>query len=56
VLRPYERGTEGGAGLGLYVVRLLADRIGAGLSASSEPGRGTTMTLRIPAAPPYTAS
>jgi signal transduction histidine kinase len=52
VLRPYERGgAESGAGLGLHVVRLLAGRLGAGLSASSEPGRGTTMTLRIPAAP-----
>jgi signal transduction histidine kinase len=52
VLRPYERGTEDGAGLGLYLVRLLADRLGAELGVRSEAGRGTTVTLEIPAAPP----
>jgi signal transduction histidine kinase len=52
VLRPYERGGGDGAGLGLHLVRLLADRLGAELGVRSEVGRGTTVTLGIPAVPP----
>lgn len=38
-----------GSGLGLPYARRLAETLGGGLELSSEPGRGTTVTLRIPA-------
>lgn len=37
-----------GTGLGLYVVRLLAERLGGELRLSSEPGRGTVARLEFP--------
>ncbi|MCX8071558.1 MAG: PAS domain-containing sensor histidine kinase [Candidatus Binatia bacterium] len=43
-----------GAGLGLYLVRLFADLIGAQLSVQSEVGKGTTFTVSIPLQPPGT--
>lgn len=36
-------------GIGLWVVATLVQRIGAGLSIRSEEGRGTTVTLSLPA-------
>jgi signal transduction histidine kinase len=41
-----------GSGLGLYIARELATRMGGSLSVHSEPGRGTTFTLELP--PAYT--
>jgi two-component system phosphate regulon sensor histidine kinase PhoR len=41
----------GGTGLGLSIVRHLADSIGASVTVSSQPGRGTRFTVRVPAAP-----
>ncbi|MGH7895793.1 MAG: sensor histidine kinase, partial [Candidatus Binatia bacterium] len=40
----------GGVGLGLYIVRKLAEQMGASLEVVSTPGKGTTFTLRLPAA------
>jgi heavy metal sensor kinase len=40
----------GGAGLGLAVSRAIVERHGGRISCRSEPGRGTTMTIRLPAA------
>lgn len=37
-----------GTGLGLYLVRLLAERLGGSLRIESEPGAGTTATLELP--------
>ena len=37
-----------GSGLGLHLARLLAETIGATLDLESQPGRGTTATLRLP--------
>lgn len=38
-----------GSGLGLPLARLLAELHGGSLEVDSEPGRGTTATLRVPA-------
>jgi heavy metal sensor kinase len=40
---------EGGAGLGLAIARWIAEWHGGGIRAESEPGRGTTMTVTLPA-------
>ncbi|MCA1832010.1 MAG: sensor histidine kinase [Actinomycetota bacterium] len=41
---------EAGAGLGLYIAKQLADSIGGSLVVHSEPGHGSTFTLRLRAA------
>ncbi|HYC03010.1 MAG TPA: ATP-binding protein [Azospirillaceae bacterium] len=41
--------TAGGAGLGLPMVRALAELHGGSLSLESEPGRGTVARVRLPA-------
>lgn len=42
---------HGGAGIGLSVVRTLADLLEIGVDVESEPGRGSTFTLTIPGDP-----
>lgn len=42
---------EGSTGLGLALVRLLADIVGARVEYRSRPGRGTTFTVSLPLAP-----
>ena len=44
------RGVDG-SGLGLSIVRVIAERHGGTASIRSEPGRGTRVALRLPAAP-----
>jgi PAS domain S-box-containing protein len=53
LFKPFERlgqetGVHGGSGLGLVITRQLAQRLGATVSLSSEPGLGSTAILRLP--------
>jgi len=42
-----EARSSGGAGLGLVICRQLAQMMGGSISMSSEPGKGTTLTLSL---------
>lgn len=39
----------GGLGLGLYIARMIVEAHGGTIHAASEPGRGSTFTVRLPA-------
>jgi signal transduction histidine kinase len=44
------RSSEGGTGLGLYIAASIIKEHGGALEFDSKPGRGTTATIRLPAA------
>jgi signal transduction histidine kinase len=58
IFEPFYRGKAAraaqihGAGLGLSLARDIAEAMGGRLTATSEPGRGSTFTLELPAAAP----
>ncbi|MFN9776202.1 MAG: ATP-binding protein [Burkholderiales bacterium] len=57
IFRPFERLARGdgdgaeGLGLGLSIAQGLAQAMGGSIAVDSEPGRGTTFTVHLPAAP-----
>jgi hypothetical protein len=52
VFQPFERGVSarhfGGLGLGLWIVRVIAERMGGGVRLDSEVGQGSTFVLELP--------
>jgi putative PEP-CTERM system histidine kinase len=52
LFKPFESTKEGGFGIGAYEARALAQSIGGNLRVDSRVGKGTRMTLLVPAASP----
>ncbi len=48
-VKPSDSGVQGGTGLGLTISRHYCTMMGGTISAESEPGKGTTITVRLPA-------
>jgi signal transduction histidine kinase len=53
IRKPYFTTKEGGTGLGVAVARGLVEQHGGSLEFRSSPGKGTTVSIRLPrTAPP----
>ena len=50
ILQPFQGGFAKGSGLGLSIVHRIVSDYGGELAVTSQPGRGTTVTVRMPAA------
>jgi signal transduction histidine kinase len=51
LFQPFVSTKEGGFGIGSFEARSLIEAMDGRISVDSRPGRGTTFTLRLPAAP-----
>ncbi len=47
VFEPFERGGQGGTGLGLTIARMLTDLMGGEMTVRSVPGEGTGFSVRL---------
>jgi signal transduction histidine kinase len=62
LFEPFYRGREAlerqvqGNGLGLSLVKRIAESLGGRVSVRSAPGEGSTFTLQLPAAAPHAAA
>jgi putative PEP-CTERM system histidine kinase len=54
LFKPFESTKDGGFGIGAYEARALAQSLGGQLRVESRQGKGTRMTLLLPAAPAET--
>jgi signal transduction histidine kinase len=57
IFEPFARGSTApsiaeGTGLGLYITAKIVERHGGSISLQSEPGQGSTFTVRLPLRPP----
>ena len=50
LFQPFVSSKPGGFGIGAFEARSLVQGMGGRLSVDSAPGRGTTFTIRLPAA------
>jgi signal transduction histidine kinase len=53
LFRPFTSSKHDGFGIGVYQARELLRQAGGDLIATSEPNRGTTMQIVLPAAPAF---
>jgi signal transduction histidine kinase len=55
LFKPFERAVSerhyGGLGLGLHIAKTIVDAMGGSLSVDSEPGKGATFRVELPADP-----
>ena len=49
LFRPFQSTKKGGLGIGLFQARAIVQAHGGGIQVDSEPGKGTTFVVSLPA-------